>query len=121
MVQPNGEPGRPADGYGSNTGVCGDTVNLSLFLSGGRITQASFRIHGCATTLACAAAVARLSEGITIREAWEITPETVLEAVGPLPPESEHCAEVAVGALYLALADYHEKERFPWKKIYRRE
>lgn len=121
MAYSNDDPGRPADGYGSNTGVCGDTVTLSLFVSGGRITKISYRIHGCAATLACAAAVARLTEGGTVREAWEITPETVLEAVGPLPPESEHCAEVAVGALYLALSDHHEKERFPWKKLYRKD
>ncbi len=108
------------DGYGSNTGVCGDTVVMSLFVRDDRIIKASLRVDGCATTLACAAAVARFSEGAAVREAWEITPETVLDAVGPLPPESEHCAEVAVGALYLALSDYRENKRFPWKKPYRK-
>ncbi len=106
------------DGCGRNTGICGDTVEMSLFVSGGRIKRASFRINGCASTLACADAVARFAEGKTIKTAWEITPEIVMEAVGPLPPESEHCAELAVGAFYLALSDYLQKERAPWKKIY---
>ncbi|MCF8061757.1 MAG: iron-sulfur cluster assembly scaffold protein [Deltaproteobacteria bacterium] len=112
---------RPADGYGSNTGMCGDTVVMSLFVSGGRITRASFRVDGCATTLACAAAAARFAEGKTVQEAWEIDPAYILDLVGPLPPESEHCAELAVGALYLALSDYRENRRSPWKKLYRKE
>lgn len=107
-----------ADGYGRNTGTCGDTVEMFVFVSHGRIERAAFRINGCASTLACADAVARFAEGKTIKNAWEITPEIVMKAAGPLPPESEHCAELAVGAFYLALSDYRENERAPWKKIY---
>ncbi len=119
IVEITGENGfKKADGSGRNTGVCGDTVEMSLFVSGGRIKRASFRINGCASTLACADAVARFAEGKTIQEAWEITPEKVMAAAGPLPPESEHCAQLAVGAFYLALADYRQKESAPWKKIY---
>lgn len=106
------------DGYGRNNGVCGDTVEMLLFVSRNRIKKVAFRINGCASTLACADAVARFAEGKTIQAAWEITPEKVLDAAGPLPPESEHCAQLAVGAFYLALADYRQKESAPWKKIY---
>ncbi len=120
------EPGgqsdvQQADGHGKNTGVCGDTVEMFLFISGVTITRASFRINGCATTLACAAAVAAIAEGETLQAAWDITPNSVLDAVGPLPPESEHCAELAVGAFYLALSDYWDKKRAPWKKLYQKD
>jgi nitrogen fixation protein NifU and related proteins len=111
-------PFRQADGYGRNKGVCGDTVEMFLLVSRGRIRRASFRIDGCAATLACAAAVARSVEGKTVQAAWGTTIEHVKQDVNPLPPESEHCAELAVGALYLALSDYRQKQRAPWKKLY---
>ena len=114
------DPARDPDGYGKNTGTCGDTVEMFLSVRNRRIAKVSFRIDGCANTLACAAAVARLVEGRTLRQAWEITVEQVITHVGNLPPEFEHCAEVAVGALYLALVNAREVQQSPWKKMYRK-
>jgi nitrogen fixation NifU-like protein len=108
------------DGYGKNTGDCGDTVEMSLKLSGDTISKISFRIDGCAHTLASAVAVARITEGRTLQEAWGVTPEEVIDYIGSLPPESEHCAELAVGALYLALANAQEMLHSSWKKYYRK-
>ena len=45
------------------------------------------------------------SEGRALEEAWSITPEEVASYLETLPGESRHCAELAVGALYLALTD----------------
>ena len=36
-----------------------------------------------------------------------------------LPADHYHCAELAVGALYLALADCRQTRRKPWQKLYR--
>jgi len=33
-----------------------------------------------------------------------------------LPLENTHCAELAVGAFYLALINWQERQRRPWKK-----
>jgi nitrogen fixation NifU-like protein len=74
---------------------------------------------GCINTNACANTVAHLVEGRSIAAAWEITPETVIAHLQTLPAESHHCAELAVGAFYRALADLTEKTRRPWKKLYR--
>ena len=52
-------------------------------------------------------------------EAWEITPETVANFLETLPADHYHCAELAVGTLYLALSDTRENQRSPWKKMYR--
>jgi nitrogen fixation NifU-like protein len=109
-----------ADGYGKNTGECGDTVEMSLALQGNRISKVAFKIDGCGYTLASAAALARLVEGKTMHAAWGVTPEDVKKLLGNLPPESEHCAELAVGALYRALANAREMQRSSWKKCYQR-
>jgi nitrogen fixation NifU-like protein len=53
-----------------------------------------------------------------LEDAWEITAEDVISYLGTLPPQNIHCAELVVGKLYLALANYQELKRHPWKKLY---
>jgi nitrogen fixation NifU-like protein len=84
-----------------------------------RIRSVSYLTEGCLNTNACANTVAHLVEGRSIEAAWEITPEAVIAHLQTLPAESHHCAELAVGAFYKALADLTEKTRRPWKKLYR--
>ncbi len=97
------------DGYGKNTGDCGDTVAMSLTTMKNTIQHVSLEIDGCINTNACANTVAQFVEGKTIDEAWEMSPEQVIEFLETLPAESNHCAELAVGALFLALSDFKKK------------
>jgi nitrogen fixation NifU-like protein len=106
------------DGYGKRTGECGDTVEMFLCIQDGRIQTVSFDTNGCINTNACANAVSHLSEGKTIEEAWNIAPGDVIEFLETLSKENYHCAELAVGAFYLALANYQELQRNSWKKPY---
>ena len=106
------------DGYGKRTGECGDTVEIFLTVRMGRIKSVSFDTDGCMNTNACANTVAYLAEGKSIGQAWEITPENVIDYLETLPSEAVHCAELAVGAFYLALANYRELKQAPWKKLY---
>jgi len=106
------------DGHGRHTGECGDTVEFFLSVRNGCIKSVMFQLDGCLNTSACANTVAHLAEGRPVAEAWEIRTETVIEALQTLPPDHYHCAELAVGAFYRALADYNELQRRPWKKNY---
>ncbi len=54
-----------------------------------------------------------------MEEAWEITPENVIDYLETLPYEKNHCAELAIGAFCLALSNYREVKKNPWKKAYR--
>ena len=85
-------------------------IRLKCFcvFKSGRIQTVSFDTDGCINTNACANTVSHLSEGKAIEEAWDITPEDVIEFLETLPKENYHCAELAVGAFYLALANYQE-------------
>jgi len=106
------------DGYGKRTGVCGDTVEMFLIIQKNRIRSVSFITDGCINTHACANTVAFLAEGKTVAEAWEITPEKVIDFLKTLPEEHLHCAELSVGAFYLALVNFQEFKHAPWKKLY---
>lgn len=106
------------NGYGKRTGECGDTVEIFLIVQKNRIHSVSFITDGCINTHACANCVAFLSEGKSIAKAWEITPEKVINFLETLPEENTHCAELAVGAFYLALVNFQEFKHAPWKRLY---
>ena len=107
------------DGYWKQTGVCGDTVEIYLTTDSGYIQSVMYQTDGCMNTNACANTVARLIEGRRINDAWEITPEKISEYLETLPSDHLHCAELAAGALYRALADCKAMQQQPWKKFYR--
>lgn len=93
------------DGYGKRTGECGDTAEFFLICKDNIIQSASFYVHGCMNTTACCNTVATLAIGKTVEAAWEITPEEVIRFLETLPKDHFHCAELAIGAFYLALTD----------------
>ena len=109
------------DGYGKNSGECGDTVEMFLCIRRERIQSVSFNTNGCINTNACCNTVVQLVEGKAVEEAWGVTPESVIHYLQTLSPENYHCAELAVGALYLALSDYRENRKDPWKKLYKKK
>ena len=106
------------DGYGKRTGDCTDTVEIYLTVRDGLIQSVSYETNGCMNTNACANTVAELIEGKDVETAWEITSEDVIDYLETLPSENNHCAELAVGALYQALINFQDNQRTPWKKLY---
>jgi len=106
------------DGYGKRTGQCGDTIAFFLTIQNDLIQSISFDADGCMNTLACANTLIHMAEGKKVEEAWEITSEDIIRYLETLPSEENHCADLAVGAFYLALTNYQELKRTPWKKLY---
>ena len=106
------------DGSGKRTGECGDSVEMFLDVKDGCIQSVAYITNGCLNTNACANTVAHLAEGKTVDEGWEIAPDHVIEFLETLPEDNYHCAELAVGAFYKALANYQELQRYSWKKPY---
>ena len=103
------------DGYGGKTGDCGDTIEMFLSIRNGQIKAVSYKTNGCLNTNACSNTVVLLAEGKSIEEAWGISQENVSDYLMTLPPDHHHCAELAVGALYLALANYSENKKISQK------
>ena len=102
------------DGYGKRTGDCGDSVEFFLRVKGDRIEAVSFDIDGCMNTNASAATVAMMAHGKTLKEGWKISENDVIEYLETLQEKSHHCAELAVGAFYLALSDVQKKKKAGW-------
>jgi nitrogen fixation NifU-like protein len=85
--------------------VCGDILELSARLEGGRIAEARFRTRGCVTAMACSSLLTELLRGKTPAEALSITPELVSEALGGLPPATYHSAQLARDAVLSLVAN----------------
>jgi nitrogen fixation protein NifU and related proteins len=118
-VERYGELEKP-DGYGKRIGDCGDTIEIYLSVQAGQIRMITFRVEGCANTVACGNTVSMLMEGRTLTDAWRLTPENVSDYLETLSADHFHCAELAVGAFYKALTDYNGRQKELWKKDYPR-
>lgn len=94
------------DSYVSITGPCGDTIEMSLAIENGRVSEIGFMTDGCGATITCGSYVTRAAKGRTIEEALEITPEHVVEYFEGLPDEQKHCAKLAVMTLTAAIEKY---------------
>ncbi len=106
------------DGYGKRTGECGDTIEFFLTVTHDYIQRILFEANGCLNTCACANTVIYLTKGKAIKSAWDITPNDITNYLETLPEKETHCAELAVGAFYLALSNYQKLQRSPFEKIY---
>jgi len=98
------------DAYAIYTGWCGDTMEIYLLLDGKTIEHASFMTDGCGPTLACGSMLTKMVRGMSLRQASEFRPEQLLEALGGLPEENVHCADLAVTTLKKAISECLESE-----------
>jgi nitrogen fixation NifU-like protein len=107
------------NGFARVTGPCGDTMEIYVKVSDGRIVNASFWTDGCGTTIASGSMVTELAKGKSITETLKITQNDVLDALGGFPEESLHCALLAANTLKEAIKDYLAFKKEPWKRVYR--
>jgi len=109
-----------ADGYASITGPCGDAMEIWLKIRNDTITETNFMTNGCGTTIAAGSMITELAKGKSISQAVKIVQQDILNALGGLPEESEHCALLAVNTLKAAVKDYLAFKNEPWKRAYKR-
>ncbi|MEW5872570.1 MAG: P-loop NTPase [Chloroflexota bacterium] len=98
------------------TGWCGDSMQIDLRLAGEAIQEARFTTDGCKATIACGCMITRMVHAKTLAEAQRITPQDLLAALGGLPEDHEHCAELAVNTLRQAIkntVDAHKSLSLP--------
>ena len=110
-----------ADGSASVTGPCGDTMDIWLKAKNDAVKEVTFWTDGCGTSIAAGSMVTELAKGKAIIGALRITQQDVLDALGGLPEESEHCALLAANTLKEAIKDYLAYKREPWKRAYHQQ
>jgi tRNA-uridine 2-sulfurtransferase len=83
---------------------CGDLVRVSLVLTDGRVTEATFDAEGCAAARAAGAAVVEAVEGESVLLAARLGAKDVAGSLGGLSLQGWHAAELAADALHRALS-----------------
>ena|SRR5579863_117811 len=89
--------------------ACGDVLELTVKIAGGRIVGIGFRAKGCVAAMACGSAVTELVSGKGVDEARKLTRQELVRAVGGLPAASSHASHLAMDTLAAVLGKIVEK------------
>jgi nitrogen fixation NifU-like protein len=90
--------------------VCGDILELFIKVYADRIVDLRFRAKGCVPAMACGSAVTELVRGRLVSDAKALSREDVVGAVGGLPAESGHAAQLAIEGLRQVLRRFSDRE-----------
>lgn len=107
----NHGPLRDFNGHARIKGPCGDTMEFWLSAIGGKVEQIGFTTTGCGSSLACGSMTTCLAKNKDIKDILRIEQNDVLEALGGLPKESEHCALLSTNTLKAACEDYLDRSK----------
>jgi nitrogen fixation NifU-like protein len=83
--------------------ACGDVLELTVKVVGGRIAEIRFKAKGCVAAIACGSAVTELVSGKAVTEARHLTRDELVHAVGGLPAASTHASHLAIDTLAAVL------------------
>ena len=78
--------------------VCGDVLQLSARIEGGRIGEIRFMCRGCTTAIACASWLTEFLAQKTLDDVRGLTAEIISKGLGGLPEETKHGAMLAADA-----------------------
>lgn len=88
------------------TGSCGESMEIYLIIEDDTVTEASFYTDGCGASVACGSAAAELATDKTLDEVALVGEEVIIETLGRLPEDHQHCALLAAETLQMAIHNY---------------
>ncbi|MHA1489351.1 MAG: iron-sulfur cluster assembly scaffold protein [Promethearchaeota archaeon] len=91
-------------------GPCGDTMQFFLKIENGIIVKANFITDGCGASVAAGSQTTLLIEGKPLEYAGNLKPEEINGALGGLPEDHKHCAELSVRTLKNLIEKYKNNE-----------
>ena len=94
------------DAYAKVTGPCGDTVEIFLRIRNDKIENISYTTDGCMTSHAAVSAATVLAMGKPLKEGIRINQSAILEHLGGMPEDSQHCALLAAQTFQKTLRNY---------------
>lgn len=103
---------KDADGKGSvGNPVCGDTTDIYIKVEKGKISDIKFKTFGCGAAIATSSMITEMAIGKTLKEALEITRDSVADELDGLPSQKLHCSNLAADGLRAAIEDYLGKQK----------
>jgi len=99
------------DAVGQVTGVCKDTMKITLKVKHGIINDALFWTDGCGATIACGNMLMKMIKGKAIEEIRHISKDDLIKTLNGLPKEHLHCAKLAIDTFYSTLKHLDKKDK----------
>ena len=85
---------------------CGDALTIYIKVKDGIITKISFLVYGCIGAIATSSMTTELAKGKTLEEAYQITEDDIVKALGGLPEHKLHCSVLGPEALKKAIDNF---------------
>lgn len=101
-----------ADGRGEVGNVqCGDQmmVVIKVDKERGTIADCKWKTFGCASAIASTSVLSEIVKGMTLDEAFSISPKQIAAELGQLPEHKVHCSVLGDKALRAAINDYYAR------------
>lgn len=118
ILQPD-EPFQ-ADGRGQVGNIkCGDQMIMYIQVDAptGVIQDCRWQTYGCASAIASTSALSEMVKGMSLDEAFNLSPKDVTTFLGGLPEHKIHCSVLGDKALRAAINDYYERHDQPHKVV----
>lgn len=93
--------------------ACGDQMRVGIIVKDDRISDIRWLTYGCASAIASTSMMSELVKGMTLAEAYNITPAMITDALGGLPEHKFHCSVLGDKALRAAIDNYLESRNLP--------
>lgn len=93
--------------------ACGDQMRVGIKVEDGKISDLRWLTYGCASAIASTSMMSEMAIGMSLGDAYKISPESITNALGGLPEHKFHCSVLGDRALRAAIDDYLEKNNLP--------
>jgi len=90
---------------------CGDQmlVVIKVDKEKGIISDCKWKTYGCASAIASTSILSEMVKGMTLEEAYHISPKNIAKELGGLPVNKIHCSVLGDKALRAAINDYYKR------------
>ena len=89
--------------------ACGDQMLVLIKVENDAITDCRWKTYGCASAIASTSLMSEMVKGMTLEEAYRLSPGEITEGLGGLPTHKFHCSVLGDKALRAAIDDYLER------------
>lgn len=89
---------------------CGDQMLVVIQVEDDRIKDLKWKTYGCASAIASTSMMSEMAVGMSLDEAYHLTPAMITDALGGLPEHKFHCSVLGDKALRAAIDDFFERQ-----------
>jgi nitrogen fixation NifU-like protein len=91
--------------------TCGDEMMIAINIDKERLTisDCKWKTYGCASAIASTSILSEIVKGMTLEEAYHVSPKDIAKKLGGLPEHKVHCSVLGDKALRAAIDDYYRR------------